>query len=96
MPALVIVAHIRAKPGHEDALRAELEKVIAPTRAEEGCLKYDLHTDNEDAAHFMFYEVWETKPHWEAHLKTAHLAAMRDATADMRDSITIHQMTHVA
>lgn len=96
MAQLVIVAHIRAKPGQEAFVRQELEKIIPPTRAEEGCVKYDLHVDDEDPAHFMFYEIWETKPHWQAHQQTAHLAAMREATADARESITVHQMTHVA
>jgi len=96
MAALVIVAHIHAKPGHEEAVRAELEKIIPPTRAEEGCVQYDLHQDNENPAHFMFYEIWQTRPHWDAHQKTPHLDAMRQATADMRDAITVHQMTHIA
>jgi quinol monooxygenase YgiN len=96
MAALVIVAHIHAKAGKEDAVRAELEKVIPPTRAEEGCVTYDLHQDNEDPTHFMFYEVWETKPHWEAHQRTAHLDAMRAATEDARESIAVYQMTHIA
>jgi len=96
MPALVIVAHIHAKPGHEAAVRAELEKVIPPTRAEEGCVTYDLHQDNEDPTHFMFYEIWETMSHWDAHQKTAHLDAMRAATADIREKISVYQMTHIA
>lgn len=96
MAKLVIVAHIRAKPGQEDVVRRELERVIPPTRAEDGCVKYDLHVDDEDPAHFMFYEIWETKPHWEAHQKSDHLAAMREATAEARESVVVYQMTHVA
>ncbi|MEM9449380.1 MAG: antibiotic biosynthesis monooxygenase, partial [Cyanobacteria bacterium P01_E01_bin.6] len=29
----------------------------APPRA--GCIQYDLHEDNENPAHFVFYENWE-------------------------------------
>lgn len=48
MPKLTIVAHIFAKPDQIEFVKAELQKIIAPTLAEEGCLQYDLHQDNEE------------------------------------------------
>ena len=54
MSKLTIVAHIFAKPDQIDLVKAELQKIIAPTLAEEGCLQYDLHQDNEEPEHFMF------------------------------------------
>ena len=39
---LTIVANIHAVPGKEDLVHAELQKLVAPTRKEEGCLQYDL------------------------------------------------------
>ena len=58
MTKLTIVANITAKADQIDLVKAELEKLIDITRAEEGCLQYDLHQDNEKPAHFMFYENW--------------------------------------
>lgn len=40
---LTIVANIHAKAGREELVRAELEKLVVPTRKEAGCLQYDLH-----------------------------------------------------
>ncbi|MGJ8627697.1 MAG: putative quinol monooxygenase [Sulfitobacter sp.] len=34
---LIILAQITTSPGEHDFVRAELEKLIAPTRAEAGC-----------------------------------------------------------
>ena len=45
---LTIVARIKAKPGQEDALAAELAKLVAPTLLEVGCLQYDFHRDLEN------------------------------------------------
>ena len=56
MSKLTIVANIKAKSDKIDLTKAELEKLIDITSAEEGCLKYDLHQDNENPAHFLFYE----------------------------------------
>jgi quinol monooxygenase YgiN len=96
MPKLTIVAHFKAKPDRIGFLKAELEKLVAPTRKEKGCLQYDLHQDNEKPAHFMFYENWESRETWQAHLKTPHLLDFRAATGDaVEESVTIHEMTHI-
>jgi len=52
MAKLTIVAHVTAKADKIDLVKAELEKLIDITRAEEGCLQYDLNQDNENPAHF--------------------------------------------
>jgi quinol monooxygenase YgiN len=53
---LTIVAHITAVAGKADFLRSQLEALIAPTRAEAGCLQYDLHVDTTDPHVFLFFE----------------------------------------
>ena len=68
MYKLTIVANIKAAPGKIDLVKAELEKVIPITRAEAGCIQYGLHQDNDNPAHFMFYENWESRELWQAHM----------------------------
>lgn len=96
MPALTIVANITAKADHVDRVRAELEKLVVATRQEVGCINYDLHVDNENPGHFLFYENWETKPHWEAHMETPHLKAFRALAEDTVEEIAVQQMTQIA
>ena len=50
------------------------------TRGEQGCIQYDLHQDNEDPAHFMFYENWESRKLWQVHMQAPHLEAWMKAT----------------
>ena len=93
MPNLTIVANITANPGKTDLVKAELEKLIAITRAEAGCITYDLHQDNENPAHFMFYETWESRELWQTHMQAPHLAAYMDATEGAVAEFTLHEMT---
>lgn len=93
MPNLTIVANITANPGKTDLVKAELEKLIAITRAEDGCLTYDLHQDNDNPAHFMFYETWESRELWQAHMQAPHLAAYMAATEGAVAEFTLHEMT---
>lgn len=76
---LTIVAHTFASPGEEEAVHAALHSLIAPTRRETGCIVYDLHRDNGDPAHFMFYETWQDRETWLAHTRSEHIAAARTA-----------------
>ncbi|HET9784989.1 MAG TPA: putative quinol monooxygenase, partial [Terriglobales bacterium] len=61
-------------------MRAELEKLTTATRREKGCVQYDLHQDNSVPARFLFYENWQSREIWQAHMTSPHLLAFRQAT----------------
>ena len=73
---VTVVATFQARPGKETELKNALISLVAPTRKEAGCLNYDLHVSPEDPAKFLFHENWTTKAHLDAHLKSAHIAAL--------------------
>lgn len=82
MPAFTVIATIKAKPEAIDFVRAELVKLIAPTRdTDAGCISYVLHQDQADASLFYFVEQWESKALLDAHLQTPHFQAFVAATA---------------
>jgi len=92
---LTIVANIHAKPDHVDLVKAELEKLVPATRAEPGCIQYDLHQDNENPTHFLFYENWESREHWQTHMSAPHLAAYMKATDGAVAEFTLNEMSHI-
>lgn len=92
---LIIVADIHTEPDQLARVRAELEKLIPITRAEEGCIRYDLHQDNDDPAHFLFYEIWESRELWQAHMRAPHLAAYTEATEGAIAQFTLHEMSRI-
>lgn len=81
----VIVAAMRALAGKEEQLRAELLALVPPTRAETGCIRYDLHQDTRSPADFVFYEIWENREVWLTHMETPHLQAFRGKAQDLLD-----------
>ena len=96
MTTLTIIANIHANPDQIERVRKELEKLVPITRAEKGCLNYDLHRDNSDPAHFMFYENWESRELWQTHMNAPHLAAYLQATEGAVRQFTLNEMTVVA
>ncbi len=78
---VTVVARIRAKAGKEELVREHLMALIGPTRAEAGCINYDLHQSVEDKGLFLFYENWVSKKALDTHLATPHLEGFK-AVAD--------------
>ena len=96
MSKLTIVAHIRAKSERIDFVKAELLKLIDITRAEKGCINYDLHQDNDNSAHFLFYENWESRELWQTHMNNKHLQDYIAATEGSVEDFTLYEMTQIA
>ncbi len=95
MTKLTIIANITAKEGKIDLVKSELKKLIDVTRAEDGCINYDLHQDIQNPAHFMFYENWETRELWEKHMGNQHLKDYLAATDGAVAEFAVNEMTEV-
>ena len=83
MDKYYIVATICPKAGKEEAVRAEILKLIPDVRKEKGCLRYDLHVLKAGGDSFMFYEIWEDKAAFEAHGVAPHMTAYRERIKDL-------------
>ncbi|SIS89131.1 Quinol monooxygenase YgiN [Roseivivax lentus] len=95
MTKLTIVANIHANADKIDLVKSELLKLIPITRAEKGCINYDLHQDNENPAHSTFYENWESRELWQEHMSAPHLAAYIAATDGAVAEFTLNEMTQI-
>ncbi|MGR3636383.1 MAG: putative quinol monooxygenase [Shimia sp.] len=93
--SLTILAQITAAAGKEALVETELKKLIDVTRAEKGCINYDLHQDNENPGLFVFYENWESRELWQTHMNAPHLAAYMAATDGAVDSFVLNEMTKI-
>ena len=69
---LTVIAKFRAKPGSEEQTRHALLGMTAPSRAESGCLNYDIYQFNDDPALHFTYENWTGKPALDEHIETPH------------------------
>jgi quinol monooxygenase YgiN len=72
---LALVVEFRAAPGRLDELRSALLELTRATRAESGCLRYDLHEATNDPDVLVFYEVWATPAAHAAHDATEHVTS---------------------
>lgn len=95
MAIVTIVAKVMAKNDQIEAVKAELLKMIAPTRQEEGCIEYRLHQDNSNPAVFLFYENWQSAACLEQHINSQHFREYVAAVGDLIAEKVVGMMTEV-
>lgn len=96
MSELQVVATIPAKPEAVDAIREALTSLVAATRAEEGCLSYDLFESASAPGTFVTVERWTDAAALDAHMGQPHVAAaFAAADGALSGEVAIHPLQPV-
>lgn len=67
---IVLVARLKVKDGAvEEAKQAALD-IVADSRAEAGCVNYDIHQAIDDPTVFVWHETWKNKTAIDEHFET--------------------------
>lgn len=66
MPVTVIL-ELKLKPEAVPAAREVMSRALQTTRAFDGNLGADVLVDQDDEAHWLIYELWDTVEHDEAY-----------------------------
>lgn len=80
---VTVLAKFKAKAGKEEALKQAIMACVPPTRAEAGCINYDLHKSSDDSATFILYENWVSKKLLEEHLEMPYLVDLKAKLDDL-------------
>ena len=95
MPIVTVVAKLIANRNSVEAVKAELIKMIEPTRREEGCIAYRLHQDNNDPSVFVFYESWQDLACLVQHTQSNHYQAYIAAVGNLISDKVVHKLTEI-
>ena len=78
-PRFVVIAEFEVKPGRmKDFLALALDDARCSVEHEPGCRTFDVSVDEGDPNAVVFYEVYDDRAAFDAHLATPHLARGRD------------------
>jgi len=94
MEPILITAVLKPNPGYEEQLLQEMRKVQQASRAEAGCLKYDLHRATDEQTYILL-EAWADEDAFERHLQTPHYLNYREAAAGMIASRNLYKMKEI-
>lgn len=77
---LVVIAEFQVKPGKLTAfLDAARDDAAHSVADEPGCRQFDVICPQGTEDTVVFYEVYDSRAAFDAHLETPHLARFRDA-----------------
>ncbi|RJL32085.1 putative quinol monooxygenase [Bailinhaonella thermotolerans] len=91
---LTIVAGFVAKPGQEQRLRDELNAMIAPSLAEEGCVAYQPYTDPNRPDRMIIVEEWADAAALEYHFSLPHFERIAKVLDEiLAEPFTLRRLT---
>jgi|SRR5271157_3600357 len=82
MAEVRVIARSVARKGKEDQLRALLQGMLTPTRAEPGCKLYELY-ESDSRGRFYFYETWESQAALDQHIATPHFKHLEQSIGEL-------------
>lgn len=85
---LIVLAQAKLGEGALDAGREAMAKMVAASRAEEGCVTYSYATDVLDPSKLIIVEKWVDDAALAFHFQTPHMAAFRQALSGLDLQIT--------
>lgn len=80
---LVVTGIIEVNPDNIGPAQVATIKMMEETRKENGCRVYEFSQQVEAPHRFRVYEEWDDRPSLDAHAKTAHMAAFREALGEI-------------
>lgn len=86
-----VMAHVEARPESVEAARRVFDALLAPSRAEPGCIDYQVFEDGTQPGRFVTVECWADTTAFDAHMASAHVAAAFAAAQDL-----LAQAPHIA
>jgi quinol monooxygenase YgiN len=82
MAEVRVIARFVARKGKEDQLRAVLQGMLAPTRAESGCKLYELYESNSKGR-FYIYEIYESQAALDQHAASPHFKHLEQTVGEL-------------
>jgi quinol monooxygenase YgiN len=82
MTEVRVIARSVARKGKQDQLRALLQGMLIPTRAESGCKSYELY-ESDSTGRFYFDETWENQAALDEHLATPHFKHLEQTIGEL-------------
>jgi quinol monooxygenase YgiN len=82
MAEVRVIARSLARKGKEDQLKALLQDMLVPTRAESGCKLYELY-ESDSKGRFYFYEIWESQAALDQHAASPHFKHLEKAIGEL-------------
>jgi autoinducer 2-degrading protein len=93
---LILMVEVEIKPDKREQFLASItENARSCERDEEGCLRFDILQDSENANKYFYYEVYRNDADVKAHFESPHFHKYRDAAKEFIEKQTPHRLNSI-
>src|SRR5271166_6775393 len=82
MAKVHVIARFVAREGSDNQLKALLQGMLVPTRAESGCESYELY-ESDSGGRFYLKETWESQVALDRHMAMPHFERLKKTGAEL-------------
>ena len=95
MAKVHVIARFVAREGSDNQLKALLQGMLVPTRAESGCESYELY-ESDSRGRFYLNETWESQAALDRHMATPHFERLKKTGAELvREPFEVNLVTEI-
>lgn len=76
------ILHAHTQPEKSAAFAEFFAAYVPSSRAEQGCLEYHMLRDAQDPTLFIFFEVWQSRAHFDEHVALPHMQRFHEQRMD--------------
>ncbi len=88
---IIVAGTFTVPPEQHEAMVKAIGDLVAPTRAEPGCLEFDFGADLQQRGRFHVFELWAGEAPFATHLTTPHINAFREARARLGTQFSLRR-----
>ena len=93
---LTIIARPTVDPERLEEIKTAMLDLVADTLQEAGCIKYELHQDDNEPNRFIFVETWESRELWQRHMNGAAIERFNQRIAGGIIAFELSELTKVS
>ncbi len=93
---LTIIARPTVDPERIDEIKQAMLDLVEDTLKEEGCIRYELHQDNNQPNKLTFVETWENRELWQKHMEGAAIKKFYDRIPEGIIDFELSELTKVS
>ncbi len=90
-----LIAKITIKIDHVNFVISELQKLVEPSRAKNGCLSYTMYKDKKDSQVIFFIEKWESNEVFMRHMQSELILNYTKKTEGMVKKIELNKIEEI-
>ncbi len=92
---LTIIARPTVDPDRVEEVKDAMLDLVDATRREDGCVRYELHQDNQQPNRFVFVETWENRELWRRHMDGDAIGVFNARIAGGIVDFELQELSHI-